>query len=117
MFGTQTSKVWSLEGNSLDEDSRVIQRKTEREEFKIILKFRKEDENVQSSPIAFNRELKKKFGEVQLAKILRDGNLLIVVTTEVWKNKVLNDESICKKTVGDKRILGENKVTWLQVFL
>lgn len=55
LFGTQTSKVWSLEGNSLDEDSRVVQRKTVREEFKIILKFRKEDENVQSSPIALTR--------------------------------------------------------------
>lgn len=69
LFGTQTSKQ-SLEGNSLDEDSRVVQRKTVREEFKIILKFRREDENVQFSPIAMSRELKKKFEEVQLAKIL-----------------------------------------------
>lgn len=82
-----------------------------REEFKIILRFRKEDEDVQLSPIALSRELKKKFGDVQLAKILRDGNLLIVVKTEEQKNKVLNAESICRKTVGDKRILGDNKVT------
>lgn len=41
-----------------------------------------------------SRELKKKFGEVQMAKILWDGNLLIVVKTEEQKNKVLGAESI-----------------------
>lgn len=53
--------------------------------------------------------MKKKFGEIQLAKILRDGNLLIVVKTEVWKNKVLNDKSICKKTAGDEDLKEKTK--------
>lgn len=44
-----------------------------------------------------SRELKKKFGEVLLAKVLRDGNLLVVVKSEEQKNKVLSTESICKK--------------------
>ena len=33
----------SLEGNSSEEENRTVRRKVEREEFKIIIKFRKED--------------------------------------------------------------------------
>lgn len=46
-----------------------------RGEFQIIPKFRKEDEHVNLSLIVLSRELKKKLGEVEMAKILRDGNL------------------------------------------
>lgn len=59
-----------------------------------------------------SRELKKKFGEVLLAKVLRDGNLLVVVKSEEQKNKVLSTESICKKIVQEWCwVLGDSKVT------
>ena len=75
-----------LEGNSSEEDVRVVRQKVTREEFKIILRFRKEDEHVNLSPITLSRELKKKIGEVEMAKILRDGNLLIICKTEIiWQ--------------------------------
>ena len=45
-----------------------------------------------------------------MAKILRDGNLLIICKTEEQKNKALQMESICKKTISERRILGANKV-------
>lgn len=57
---------------------------------------------MQLSPIVLSRELKKKFGEVTLAKVLRDGNLLIIVKTEEQKNKVLHTESICRKTARER---------------
>lgn len=58
-----------------------------------------------------SKELKKKFGEVLLAKGLRDGNLLVGVKSEEQKNKVLSTESICKKIVQEKRVLDDSKVT------
>lgn len=61
LVGLQTSKQ-SLEENSSDEGFRVMRKKMVREEFKITLKFRKEDQEVQLSPIAVSRELEKKFG-------------------------------------------------------
>lgn len=71
---SQSSK-WGLDENSSDEGSRVVRKKVVRGEFQIILKFRKEDEHVNLSLIVLSRELKKKLGEVEMAKILRDGNL------------------------------------------
>lgn len=110
MKGSQHLKR-SLEGNSSDEGNRVICKKMVRGEFKIILKFRMEDEQISLSPIALSREVKKKIGEVEMAKVLRDGNLLIICKTEEQKNKAMLIESICKKMINEKRLLGENRVT------
>lgn len=46
LVGLQTSKR-SLEENSSDDGSRVVRKKTVREEFRIILRFRSEDERMQ----------------------------------------------------------------------
>lgn len=67
---------------------------------------------MQLSPIVLSRELKRKFGGVQLAQTLRGQNFLIVVKTNEQKNKVLNAEITCKKTMGEKKLLGESKMTW-----
>ncbi len=44
---SQTSKR-GLEGNSSEEDNRVVRKKIVREEYKVILKFGKENEHIQS---------------------------------------------------------------------
>ncbi len=93
---SQTSKR-GLEGNSSEEDNRVVRKKIVREEYKVILKFGKENEHIHLSPIALSRELKKKLGEVDTAKILRDGNLLVICKTEEQKNKALKIDNVCKK--------------------
>ena len=49
-----------FEENSSDEGNQAIRRRVAREEFKMILKFRTEDEQVNLSPIALSRELRKK---------------------------------------------------------
>ncbi len=63
---SQTRKR-GLEGNSSEEDNRVVPKKIVREEYKVILKFGKEDEHIHLSPIVLSRELKKKLGEVDTA--------------------------------------------------
>lgn len=67
---------------------------------------------MQLSLIVLSRQLKKKFGDVTLAKVLRDGSLFIAIKTEAQKNKVLNCESTCKKCVRERKTLGEFKVVW-----
>lgn len=75
----------SLEGNSSEEDNRMVRRKVERQEFKIIIKFRKT-----SSPKALTKELKKKLGAVEMSsEILQDGNVLVKCRNEEKRNKAL----------------------------
>lgn len=88
----------------------MVRRKVINEEFKVILKFKKNAENMHLSPTAISRDLKKKLGEVEFAKILRDGNLLIKCKSEEEKNKAMQIDNICKKVVSERKIIGENKV-------
>lgn len=66
----EIQEVKSLEETSSDESTQVVRRKVVREECKVILKFRKEDEHVNLSPIGLTRELKKKIGDVEMAEVL-----------------------------------------------
>ncbi|XP_035985059.1 uncharacterized protein LOC118558667 [Fundulus heteroclitus] len=100
----------SLEESSSDEGSGFVRKKAGKKEVKIILKFRK-DEHISLSPIAVSRELKKKLGVVEMARILRDGSLFIVCKTEEQKNKAWEVESVCKKIISERKIVGDSKVT------
>lgn len=106
---SQSSKR-GLEENSSEEESRGVRKKIEREQYKVILKFRKEDEHVNLSPVALSRELKKKLGEVDTAKILRDGSLLMICKTDEQKNKALKIDNVCKKKMNERKILGEKRL-------
>uniref|UniRef100_A0A146QDP1 Zn-dependent peptidases, insulinase domain-containing protein n=1 Tax=Fundulus heteroclitus TaxID=8078 RepID=A0A146QDP1_FUNHE len=108
-IGNQNVKR-SLEEDSSEEENRTVRRKMEKEEFKILLKFRKEDEEMILSPVAVSRELKKKLGELEVVKVLRDGNMLIQCKTEEQKNKAMQIDNVCKKVVCERKIFGENKV-------
>lgn len=44
-----------------------------------------------------------------MAKILRDGSLLIICKTEEQKNKALKIDNVCKKIVNERK-LGERKM-------
>lgn len=44
-------------------------------EYKIILRFGKEDEQVVISLITVSKELWEKVGDVEVTKVLKDGNL------------------------------------------
>lgn len=84
----------------------------EREEFKIILVMRKEDEHIALGPIALTKDLMKKLGEIEMAKILYDGNILIKCKTEEQRNKALHIGNVCKKTVVNKKVIHGKMGKW-----
>ncbi|XP_037531028.1 uncharacterized protein LOC119408303 [Nematolebias whitei] len=96
-----------LEGSSSEEE-RVVRRKVGNEEFKVILKLKSEDGQEKISPIGVSKEIKKKIGDVEMVKILRDGSLLIECKDIEQKNKAFNVDNICKRVVLEKKMLGEN---------
>lgn len=53
--------------------SKLVGNKVMAEKSKLMLRFRKEDENVSICQIVVMRELRKKLGEVEMAKFLREG--------------------------------------------
>ncbi|XP_014832393.1 PREDICTED: uncharacterized protein LOC106910304 [Poecilia mexicana] len=107
-IGDSQGSKRELEGSSSEEE-RIVRRKVVREEFKVILKLKNEEGQDKISPIGVSREIKKKIGDVEMVKILRDGNLLIVCKDAEQKNKALNVDNICKRSVLEKKIMGENK--------
>lgn len=100
-----------LEGNSTDDDDRAVRRKVVTEEFKVILKFREEDARVYPSPMILSKEIKRKIGDVELAKVLRDGNLLLICRNEEMRHNIMHVDSICKKVVTERVVLGGKKVS------
>lgn len=94
---------------SSSEEERVVRRKVVNEEFKVILKLKSEEGQEKISPTGVSREIKKKIGDVEMVKILRDGSLLIECKGIEQKNKAFNVDSICKRAVLEKKMLGENK--------
>lgn len=104
----RASQKRNFKGNMPDKDDRVVWKKVVREEFKIILVFRKEDENVNLSPMALSRELRKKIGEAEIPKVLRDRNLFIKCKNEEQRNKALCLENICKKVMCERITLHGN---------
>ncbi|XP_035998476.1 uncharacterized protein LOC118564421 [Fundulus heteroclitus] len=90
----KVSNKRSLGEDSPEEEIRIIRRKIE---------------GINLGPVALSKELKHKVGEVESAKILRDGSLLIKCKDEVQRNKALKIDSVCKKVVSDRRVLEESK--------
>lgn len=101
-----------LEGSSLDESSDVGCKKVGREQQnpKVILKFGQENEFRNVGLIALSKDLKKKLGDIELAKVLRDGRLLIICTSEEQKKKALQLEHVCRVSVSERRVIGEKEV-------
>lgn len=90
-------KKRGLEDNSTDEDDRPDGRKIDLEEYKIILRFKKEDEQVVLRPITLYKVLWKKVGDEEVAKVLKDRNFFIKCRTEEQNKKALSIKNICKK--------------------
>lgn len=96
---------------SSDENECMTRRKSDKDVFKIILIMRREDEQIRLNPIPLIKELRKKLCEIEMAKILYDGNILVKCKTEEQKNKAMAIGSICKKTEVDKKVIGGKKGT------
>lgn len=93
-----------------DEEENVeTRKKVMMEEFKVILKFRAGQDLTGVSPITLSIGLKKVIGDVELAKVLRDGSLLIICKNAEQKNKALKIQSICKREITERKIMGEER--------
>lgn len=67
----------SNEGND-----HIVWKKALKENCKDMVGFQKIEEPIELSPVTLSRELKKKIGDVEVVKILRDGQLLLICRTE-----------------------------------
>lgn len=99
---------------TLDEEgikeSRGVRRKmTEEEGYKVVIKFKEGNELNNVSLSALTCGLKKSVGEVEMAKILRDGRLLIKCKDIGQRDKAMRVQSICNKSVSEARLFGEGR--------
>jgi len=51
--------------------------------------------------------LKKAIGDIEMAKVLRDGSLLVKCKNIEQKNKTMKLQSVCKKEIVEKKVIGE----------
>ena len=88
----------------------------ERVEFKVILRFGEEKGISGMNPVRLTAFLKEKVGDIRMAKILRDGNLLIVCgdekqreraerITEIGRSKVVNSSRSERGGKGAKGVI------------
>lgn len=72
------------------------------EDFKVILKFKADQEIVGIRSISLTSGLKKVFGDIELAKVLQDGGLLIICKNTKQQNKALKTASGVQKVSSGK---------------
>lgn len=79
------------------------------DELKVILKF-KEDGGIQKvSPIVLTKELRRVVGEIKIAKVLNNGDLMIVCNSEEQRKKMLKIKVMCKQEVVSSKIVGQRQ--------
>lgn len=89
----------------VDEDGVRVKKRVVMEEYKVLLKFKPGQDMFGVSPINLSNGLKKAIGDVELAKVLKDGSLLIICKNAEQKQKALRLQAVCKKEVLEKRLL------------
>lgn len=112
-FGQELVKekrAYHCEGSESRKQRRVAYSDEERnseesKEFKVILRFR-EGNGVQAlNPVKLTTVLKNQLGDIKLAKVLRDGNLLILC-----KSKEQSEKACKMKEVGKCKVISASKV-------
>lgn len=77
----------------------------EEDEFKVVLRFNEEKGVQGMSPVKVTTILKNQVGEVRMAKVLRDGNLLIMCN-----NKEQKERACRMREVGKHKVLSFSRV-------
>lgn len=85
----QNSKRALKENSSNEGSGRGVRKRALIGEFVVIVRFSKEDKQIILSMVMLSRELRRKLGEVEMVKTLRDGNLLIICRSEEQKIKAM----------------------------
>lgn len=100
------------EKRSLEEDEtegdRAVRRKLCREEdLRVLVKFKEGSDINDVGLFALTHGLKKALGDIEMAKILRDGRLLITCKNVGQRDKALKLQSVCKKEASEVRKFGD----------
>lgn len=108
--GTKKRKKKQIEVRSSGESgSEQEVRSVNLDELKVILKF-KEDGGIQKvSPIVLTKELRRVVGEIKIAKVLNNGDLMIVCNSEEQRKKMLKIKVMCKQEVVSSKIVGQRQ--------
>ncbi|XP_073730159.1 uncharacterized protein [Misgurnus anguillicaudatus] len=96
--------------DELGERERDIRRKVVKDpvsDLKLIIKFKEGNDVRDVGLIALTTGLKKACGEIEMAKVLRDGSLLVKCKDSGQREKIMKVQSICKKEIAEVRRFGE----------
>lgn len=97
-----------LESSSTASEEEGIDQNKIKSELRIILKF-KGDVGVSGvNPLMLTYELKKLVGEIEFAKVLQDGALIIACRNEEQKNKAMKIKTVGKQMVVSCKIVGQS---------
>ncbi|KAI2645876.1 Nucleic-acid-binding protein from transposon X-element [Labeo rohita] len=88
--------------------NRAVRRKMcQEDDLRVLVKFKEGSDINDVGLCALTYGLKKALGDIEMAKILRDGRLLIKCKNIGQRDKALKIQSVCKKEVGEVRKFGE----------
>ncbi|XP_049416274.1 uncharacterized protein LOC125878859 [Epinephelus fuscoguttatus] len=85
-----------------DEERNDMRKKHMTEEFKVIMKFKTGQEISSVSPITLTNCLRKALGDIEVAKVLRDGSLFLKCKNAGQRDKALKLQRICEKEVAER---------------
>lgn len=94
--------IWNLDGQDLKKQQLAT------EEFKIIIKFKAGQDISSVSPVLLTSGLRNVLGDIEMAKVLRDGSLLVKCKNADQKSKVLKLQTVCKKETVEKKTIGDS---------
>lgn len=98
----------SVEQDETNMGSRFIRRKVcQEDDLRVIVKFKEGNDISGVGLFVLTNGLKKALGEVEMAKVLWDGRLLITCKDIGQRDKALRFQSIYKKDVSEVRVFGE----------
>lgn len=78
-------------------------------EFKVLLKFKEGDGVGNLNPLSLTTSLKKEIGEIKLARVLRDGSVLVICTDVEQRSKALKTKKVFKQGVISSEVLSGKK--------
>lgn len=96
--------------DEIGEKSRDVRRRIAHDpasEMKVIIKFKEGNDIRTISLVALTAGLKKAWGEIEMAKVLRDGSLLVKCKDIGQRDKVMRAQIICKQEIAEVRKFGE----------
>lgn len=110
MTGKRGGEFDGIKAKKAKNTNELSNRRTEIEQeveaYKIILRFGEDNGLLTMNPIKLTTILKNQVGEIIMAKVLRDGNLLIVCKSEEQRERAMKIKEIGRYKVSNMSIIG-----------